>query len=503
MIASHYRGLAWCWVAMKTASSPEWRVVSVVVRPIYADVPEIHLVGQRVAISTEHLLAIEASEKWLETLAGRIDINTPPIAYTLLGDRIDAFWVASGETWAQGRRATFPEYQVTWVIDGASNLVSSGELWEPLEDSTRHFVNAWAVIYPYVLGLPYKPGVNVYMNGAAAVRLPYPVMLSEAKTSESEFSVRVSEDIPGRAAGHSVHVSYLTSAEQAVPTTQETVVDSPRLFVMPLTAPPVHWSATLISPDGIRRDFKERTDSAAPATVITPYPSLGVILGKQSWPNPDVRDAPSAESVDTGDAAVSVVGADQPSEVESVAPDFSRISDPESADLLTERWNEAVLGLRSGASLSAITMMGSLLEGALLQMAMRRPDEANRTKAAPREGNKPRPWSQWRLSDLINVAVQAKWITVDLQAFSEVLRDYRNLIHPWESQAKAFHPTRDSAAICWEITRRVVDQLIAYEARSQKGGHPSTARKLARLPRRSKMTPGSKNISDYVGDQRR
>jgi hypothetical protein len=206
----------------------------------------------------------------------------------------------------------------------------------------------------------------------------------------------------------------------------------------------------------------------------------------------------------TADATDDTVQTDLATEAKTVAPDFSRISDPEVADLLTQRWHEAVLCLEVGASLSAIAMMGSLLEGALLQMAMRHPAEANRTSAAPRDSNKHRPWRQWRLNDLINVAVQAKWITVDLKDFSGVLRDYRNLVHPWESQAKAFHPTRDSAAICWEITRRVVDQLIAQEGLLSKAGRPSKpARKLAKLPRRSKMSPGSKSISDYVTDQRR
>jgi hypothetical protein len=43
MIATHYRDLAWCWVAMKSTAG-EWRVASIALRPPYADVPDINLV---------------------------------------------------------------------------------------------------------------------------------------------------------------------------------------------------------------------------------------------------------------------------------------------------------------------------------------------------------------------------------------------------------------------------------------------------------------------------
>lgn len=488
------------------STSGEWRVATVMLRPPYADVPDIHIVGGRVGIVSQRMSAPEAAKKWADGVAGRLEVGSEPLRFSLLGDRVDAFWVVSGETWVQGRRATFPEYQVSWIVDGATNLVSSGELWEPLEDPNRHFANAWEAIYPFVLGLPYKPGTNLYLNGAAAVRLPYPVRLSAANASAATLHVRVDEDISRRAAGHSLHVNYRTNSEQTVPAVLEALVDSPRQFDIELSGPPVHWSVTLTSQHGVRRDFKEQAESPAPMAVKVPYPNLGVILGQRTGPSlSETReDLSNRASRTTVDATDDTVGADLPTEAETVAPDFSRISDMEDADLLAQRWHEAVLCLKVGASLSAIAMMGSLLEGALLHIAMRHPDEANQTSAAPRDGRKPRPWGQWRLNDLINVAVQAKWITVDLKDFSMVLRDYRNLLHPWESQAKAFHPTSDSAAICWEITRRVVDQLIAHEGLLSKTGRPAApARRLAKLPRRSKLRPGSKSITDYVSDQRR
>jgi hypothetical protein len=448
--------------------------------------------------------ALEAAKRWSDGVVGRLEVGAEALSFVLLGDRVDAFWAASGETWAHGPRATFPEYQVSWIIDGASNLVSRGDLWEPLEDAYRHFSNAWEAIYPYVLGLPYKQGTNLFLNGAAVVRLPYPVRIADASTADATLSVRVDEDVADRAAGHTVHVNYRTRSDQTVPSTVDKVVDGPGMIELRLSGPTVQWSVTLISTDGIRRDFREQEETAPRATVAVPYPSLGSILGRDRRRDVGRTYEESASGVPPTSDDTSIEPAGDLSAATDVPPDFSRIANADSTDLLAQRWQEAVLCLQAGASLSAIAMMGSLLEGALLQMAMRRPGEANRTSAAPKDGGKPRPWKQWRLTDLINVAAQAHWITVDLQDFSVILRDYRNLLHPWVSRTKAFHPTADSAAICWEITRRVVDQLFAFEASAGELRQvKSPSHKLASLPKRTAMKPGSKSLSDYVREQRR
>jgi len=507
LIATHHRGLAWCWVAMKSNSTPEWKVASLVVRPIYQDVPEVHLASKRVAIVSEHLLALEASNRWSQGFVGRVEVGSEPLQFALLGDRIDAFWVTSGELWGHGRRASWPEYQVSWSIDGASNLVASADLWEPVEDAHDHFANAWEPIYGYVLGLPYKTGTNAYLNPGALVRLTHPVAIGQAEGLGSELAVRVDEDVPGRAAGHSLHVSYRTNSDQAVPTSQNTVLTRPGAVRIPLNGEPVQWSVTLLSDGGVRRDFKEWVEPRVRPDVPIVHGSLDRVLGRQRRRAADSEYVANEGLMSTPVVESDVIAVDDGTrsvEAAKVPPDFSRIADSDNAELLARRWKEAVICLQAGASLAAITMMGSLLEGALLQMAMRHPSDAYRASAAPKDGKTVRPWNRWRLNDLINVAAQAKWITVDIQDFSGVLRDYRNLIHPWESNAKGFHPTQDSAAICWEVTRRAVDQLISHATATKRAGYKvGSARKLSTLPRRSKMTTGSKKIVDYIRDQRR
>ncbi len=494
-IQSHHRGLAWCWVAMRSAANPQWQVVSVVARPIYPDVTEVHLVGANVAVVAQHMSSAEAAKRWSASIAGRLDA-TDPLNFNLLGERVDAFWVTGGETWGQGRRAGFPEYQAQWTIDGASNLVASGQLWEPLEDAHQHFPSAWAAIYPYLFGIPYNQRTNAYLNAAALIRLTYPVGIGDVSSSETAINVRIDEDAPRLAAGHSIHLHYRQTADQALPLTMDAPIMGPGDLPILIDGPAVNWALTLVSSNGIRRDFREWANAAPLSAVTVPTPQP---LRKDRWRFPAADVPPEATTPVVVQEPVLAGGAVPADEV---TPDFSRLADAENAELLAQRWNEAVISLKAGAGLAAITMMGSLLEGALLQMAMRHATEANRTQAAPKDGSKPKPWGRWRLADLINVAVQANWITVDLKDFGVLLRDYRNLVHPWESQAKAFHPTTASASICWEVTKQIVDQVIAHEgARPRRTG--GSARKLTKLPKRPKLSSGPKSIVDYVRDQRR
>src|SRR5260370_38798999 len=123
------------------------------------------------------------------------------------------------------------------------------------------------------------------MKGAGGVGLGYRVALAEVATSGVELTTRVDEDLLGRAAGHSIHTSYRTSSDQTIPAIQETPVDSPRVYAIRLNAPAVNWSVTLISPDGVRRDFKARPDADTQARVPLPYRILGAIVGTQRWPS--------------------------------------------------------------------------------------------------------------------------------------------------------------------------------------------------------------------------
>lgn len=143
-------------------------------------------------------------------------------------------------------------------------------------------------------------------------------------------------------------------------------------------------------------------------------------------------------------------------------PDFSTlVRDPTLGAILEKRWREVQQCVDAEAYLAAIVMMGSLLEGMLLSVVTAHPSQANQTAAAPKDSRsgKPKPFGEWTLSQLIEVAHACGWLQRDVRDFSQELRDYRNLVHPRYQHDKNFHPDADTCRICWEVVRAAIGDL--------------------------------------------
>jgi hypothetical protein len=85
-------------------------------------------------------------------------------------------------------------------------------------------------------------------------------------------------------------------------------------------------------------------------------------------------------------------------------------------------------------------------------------------------------FSQWSLSDLINVSYERLWIQQDIRDFSHVLRDYRNLVHPAKQRQSGFLPDKDTCSICWEVVRAALNDLVAAaDKRGSDLGDPDTS----------------------------
>lgn len=150
-----------------------------------------------------------------------------------------------------------------------------------------------------------------------------------------------------------------------------------------------------------------------------------------------------------------------------VMPDFaSLIGDAKLAQTLAARWVEAQRCVEAGAHLAAIVMMGSLLEGLLLAVARLWPAEANQARSAPKDVHgRVRPVHRWSLQDLIDVAHERGWLQRDAKDFSHLLRDYRNLVHPWQQRSMMVVPDEDTCAICWQVVRAAANDLAATATR--------------------------------------
>jgi hypothetical protein len=143
-------------------------------------------------------------------------------------------------------------------------------------------------------------------------------------------------------------------------------------------------------------------------------------------------------------------------------PDFLNLKlDLGLGEVLSDRWGQAQKCLNAGAYLAATIIMGSMLEGMLLATVQRFPKEANQCTSAPQDQRtgKVRYFAEWTLADMINVAHDLGWIDLDVKKFSHALRDFRNLIHPYQQMVAKTFPDQDTCEISWLVVQAAANDL--------------------------------------------
>lgn len=150
-------------------------------------------------------------------------------------------------------------------------------------------------------------------------------------------------------------------------------------------------------------------------------------------------------------------------------PDFVTLGlEPGIGEILKHRWEEAQRCVDSEAFLAAIIVMGSLLEGLLLAVCQKKPAKANTCVCAPKDNTsgKVKHFADWKLSEMIDVAHEAGWLGLDVKKFSHSLREFRNMIHPYQHMLLRSTPDEDTCNISWLVVQASVNDL----ARALKNG---------------------------------
>lgn len=145
-------------------------------------------------------------------------------------------------------------------------------------------------------------------------------------------------------------------------------------------------------------------------------------------------------------------------------PDFLTLDlEPGLGVVLASRWTEAQQCVNAGAHTMGTIAMGSLLEGMLLAAVLRYPADANKADSAPRSADgKVKRFSDWSLSEMINVAHELRWIDLDVKKFSHSLRDFRNLIHPYQQLTDGVSPDADTCSISWLVVQAAANDLAKW-----------------------------------------
>lgn len=160
-------------------------------------------------------------------------------------------------------------------------------------------------------------------------------------------------------------------------------------------------------------------------------------------------------------ASIQAVGVAKPES----PPDFAKlIPDGVMQAALARRWNECNSCIAADAPMAAIVMMGGLLEALLLARVNADPNKASvfSTKTAPKDKStgKTLPLKEWMLKSYIDVAHELGWISQSAKDVGEVLRDYRNYIHPYKELSHGVTLTADDAALLWGVSRSITKQLV-------------------------------------------
>lgn len=145
------------------------------------------------------------------------------------------------------------------------------------------------------------------------------------------------------------------------------------------------------------------------------------------------------------------------------APDVSKITSsmPGLKEVVEERWLESQRCQHVHAYLSAVIMMGSILEGLLLSRAsLDMPKACSSSKAPKNKGGKVQAIQDWNLNSLIDVAVDVGWLKIDRGKFSHALRESRNVVHPWVQITQKAAFDQATCRTCWEVLTASVGDLL-------------------------------------------
>lgn len=119
--------------------------------------------------------------------------------------------------------------------------------------------------------------------------------------------------------------------------------------------------------------------------------------------------------------------------------------------LVRARLVEIEACLAAEAPLAVIFLVGSTLEGLLMEVAMAHPTAYTACKEAPTVKGRSKPLDAWTLSELITVSRALGVLGEDVSKHAHHVRDFRNYIHPRQQLREQFEPRLITAQIAERV----------------------------------------------------
>lgn len=148
------------------------------------------------------------------------------------------------------------------------------------------------------------------------------------------------------------------------------------------------------------------------------------------------------------------------------SPDFSSLIGDQKMQIILElRWKECVACIAAGAPLAATVMMGGFLETLLLSRFNQEDDKSKIFSAATapidRKSGKTLQLKEWTLRNYLDVGHELGWVSRSTKDVGEVVRDFRNYIHPYKQASHGVNLEPNDARLFWEICKEISRQLLS------------------------------------------
>ena len=139
---------------------------------------------------------------------------------------------------------------------------------------------------------------------------------------------------------------------------------------------------------------------------------------------------------------------------------------PEVLAIIKSRLSELKKCMGNGAALSSLFLIGSVLEGVLLAVAMKHAAKFAAAKTAIKDKTgKVIQIPDWKLCALIDTAKELGYVKNDVHRFCHYVRDYRNYIHPYEQYSQRFDPDVNTVNIAFQVLKGAIAQINEKVAR--------------------------------------
>lgn len=130
-----------------------------------------------------------------------------------------------------------------------------------------------------------------------------------------------------------------------------------------------------------------------------------------------------------------------------------------SQDIVQSRLDEIDRCLEARAPLAVVFLVGSTLEGLLMQVALAQAQAYASCPSAPQVKGRTKQLSAWTLDELITVSRILNVLGEDVSRHAGQVRHFRNYIHPRQQMKEGFEPRMETARIAQQVLRAALADL--------------------------------------------